>query len=798
MAEQVENIKWVPNTPFIVDGFRFQTPRCKHYWLSHYHSDHTIGLSTSFSAGTIYCSKVTANLLVKDMRINPSCIQPLPLDTPLLVDGVHVTLIDANHCPGAVLFLFKTPAPLGSEFPEQVILHTGDMRWHPRMGRHAALAKQRIDMLFLDTTYASPKHVFPCQEDAIADIVKVMRKERKAHLQTLFIVGSYRIGKERAYLGAAKALGWKVYVNADKLRVLRLLGLPEADMALLTKDAAAAQIHVSFMGKLLTPDALTERIRGTKWTHVVAFRPTGWSFQKSGLSCRREGDVAIYGIPYSEHSSFAELRDCIKTLRPRRIVPTVNASTPAAARLLVDRFADLMDLSKDRSRLDFFLRKAKTAPPATASSAAPTHVTEGSDIAIDEAAALAATAQDLFTLSKPDTSAAACRAVSAPADLAADLDPEGVTRSNHELEAEWDCCDPQEECGSKAYSEWGEDTGADMGADVGQADANASAAVNDLEEGTRDADAGRQDLTTKGRVWQEGALKSCDGEQSGRHAARRAAELVHLGLSSPPDVDGQLVECPIAAAAEHNHDHGPLTDTTARAGAAQIASGADAAWSCGDVTQAQGCQRDWPLLGESPADSAADSWSSDSWDSAAARSHPEAEKLPSREAAGRMQRPHEQDTDRRSESRLLTPEEHQPAQLQSITAVPRPDGVQHEHAGSCGAEEPPMGCAEVRSHAGDLPESSPGEEDDGTAVPKAGVVDLAAVDVAEQERILRAIQLQRRAQQRVAGGADGGARKRGQGAAAGGSSISLVMGSQTKRRQLSIGAFIMKAPTSKH
>ena len=65
----------------------------------------------------------------------------------------------------------------------------------------------------------------------------------------------------------------------------------------------------------------------------------GWSFQKSGLSCRREGDVAIYGIPYSEHSSFAELRDCVKTLRPRRIIPTVNASTPAAARSLVDRLA---------------------------------------------------------------------------------------------------------------------------------------------------------------------------------------------------------------------------------------------------------------------------------------------------------------------------------------------------------------------------------------------------------------------------------------------------------------------------
>lgn len=46
-------------------------------------------------------------------------------------------------------------------------------------------------------------------------------------------------------------------------------------MALLTRDAAAARIHVSFMGKLLTPDALTERIRAGNWTHVVAFRPTG-------------------------------------------------------------------------------------------------------------------------------------------------------------------------------------------------------------------------------------------------------------------------------------------------------------------------------------------------------------------------------------------------------------------------------------------------------------------------------------------------------------------------------------------
>lgn len=98
------------------------------------------GLTTSFSSGTIYCSAVTANLLVKDMHINPSCIQPLPLNTPLLVDGINVTLIDANHCPGAVLFLFKTPPPPGSEFSEQVeslqdlkMAHLASLRTHKNL-----------------------------------------------------------------------------------------------------------------------------------------------------------------------------------------------------------------------------------------------------------------------------------------------------------------------------------------------------------------------------------------------------------------------------------------------------------------------------------------------------------------------------------------------------------------------------------------------------------------------------------------------------------------------------------------
>jgi len=64
-------------------------------------------------------------------------------------------------------------------------------------------------------------HLLPAlvQERAICKVVELMTKHRAQEPRTLFVMGSYRIGKERAYLGAAKALGYRCHVNADKLRV---------------------------------------------------------------------------------------------------------------------------------------------------------------------------------------------------------------------------------------------------------------------------------------------------------------------------------------------------------------------------------------------------------------------------------------------------------------------------------------------------------------------------------------------------------------------------------------------------
>jgi DNA cross-link repair 1A protein len=127
----------------------------------------------------------------------------LPPDQPAVVGGVSVMPIDANHCPGAVMFLFEVPrggaAPChgaavgsihgGKARPpgpgrggqgRSLVLHTGDMRWHGGMALHPALTGRQLDVLMLDTTYATPRWSFPPQDDAVALLVAALRREAEA------------------------------------------------------------------------------------------------------------------------------------------------------------------------------------------------------------------------------------------------------------------------------------------------------------------------------------------------------------------------------------------------------------------------------------------------------------------------------------------------------------------------------------------------------------------------------------------------------------------------------------------
>eukprot|EP00878_Enallax_costatus_P007518 GHUV01007874.1.p1 GENE.GHUV01007874.1~~GHUV01007874.1.p1 ORF type:complete len:518 (+),score=175.46 GHUV01007874.1:1203-2756(+) len=348
----------------MVDAFNFVNPKCQHYFLTHMHSDHTTGLTKSFSSGTIYASAISARLLAHEWGLRPPTVQVLELGRPTVIQGVTITAIDANHCPGAVMLVFEVPKAAGGV---NRVLHTGDCRWQDCLRSDSCLRDKRIDILMLDTTYAVPRWTFPPQQQAIETMVQVMQRTLHEEPATLFVVGSYHIGKERAYLGAAQALGIKVYAAAAKRHLLHLLDMPAEQLKLLTADASSAGIHVGQLG--VTPDKLQAYLKqpDTPWKRVVGFRPTGWSYKRSGgVQVWREGAVEVVGIPYSEHSSWNDLRACVAALRPKKIIPTVNAANPEDASRIVERFADLMDHSSNRSRIDMHLVRLPTPSSARA------------------------------------------------------------------------------------------------------------------------------------------------------------------------------------------------------------------------------------------------------------------------------------------------------------------------------------------------------------------------------------------------------------------------------------------------
>jgi len=204
--------KRITGTDFICDGFYYSSPNLSsNYFLTHFHSDHYGGITKNWNDGTMYCSLPTANLVHRQLGVEKRFLHPLPMNTPFVVvsekGGKHapvtVTLLDANHCPGAIMFLF--------EVGNRRILHVGDFRWnnelHMRMPQLRSLGcgSPRLDELYLDTTYCAEKYTLPTQAEAIDAAIEVATKEvnyskKNASNKTLFLFGAYTIGKERIYL----------------------------------------------------------------------------------------------------------------------------------------------------------------------------------------------------------------------------------------------------------------------------------------------------------------------------------------------------------------------------------------------------------------------------------------------------------------------------------------------------------------------------------------------------------------------------------------------------------------------
>ena len=153
----------------------------------------------------------------------------------------------------------------------------------------------------------------------------------------LVVIGTYTIGKEKIVKAVARVMGSQIFcADSRKYRIYAQLEDPELH-GMLTRDPGAS-VHVTNL-QAINAESLRDTVaalrkRGYGFTHAIAFRPTGWTYRPpagmdnvspaldrviswnqsrdytaAGLYPTRDStpDYMIYGVPYSEHSSFVSM-----------------------------------------------------------------------------------------------------------------------------------------------------------------------------------------------------------------------------------------------------------------------------------------------------------------------------------------------------------------------------------------------------------------------------------------------------------------------------------------------------------
>ena len=161
-------------------------------------------------------------------------LKPIPLETPTLLElapgkTIRVTLFDANHCTGAVMFLIEGDG--------KAVIYTGDIRseawWVDTLCRHPLLIPyvssgsrapmKQLDCIYLDTTFAhkdDPYKHFPSKAEGLSELLLAASKYPKG---TSFYFDSWTFGYEDVWQALSAALHSQIHVDDYRYGLYRAL-----------------------------------------------------------------------------------------------------------------------------------------------------------------------------------------------------------------------------------------------------------------------------------------------------------------------------------------------------------------------------------------------------------------------------------------------------------------------------------------------------------------------------------------------------------------------------------------------
>uniref|UniRef100_A0A5S6QXF2 Protein artemis n=1 Tax=Trichuris muris TaxID=70415 RepID=A0A5S6QXF2_TRIMR len=327
-----------------VDRFCNQALQASAFFLSHFHSDHTIGLQSDsffeklrFSRATLFMHKATFELLLSDQhckRLKPY-IKSWETNVPFLVyatddqsaRSVTVTLLPGGHCFGSVMFLF--------EGPEGPVLYTGDERvslsdWKNFPLLHIGSEVKLLTCLYFDSTFCTPhtRH-FPSRWEAVKAASEVAADWLKENSENRVLLRCpYMYGYEFFFCQLSKRIKQKIHVDENFLRAYKA----SADiLSSLTDRFGETRVH------LFIPSE-SEYDGGRKYgsfrtclpfvsdnSTVLTLKPSVmWFAARKNTKCVKYFTSRTFcRILYSNHSSMDEVVEMVSYLKPKRLCPCV-------------------------------------------------------------------------------------------------------------------------------------------------------------------------------------------------------------------------------------------------------------------------------------------------------------------------------------------------------------------------------------------------------------------------------------------------------------------------------------------
>ncbi|XP_038901492.1 uncharacterized protein LOC120088341 [Benincasa hispida] len=320
--------------PFSVDTWTPTSKQKRHHFLTHAHRDHTTGIAPH-SSFPIYSTFLTKSIVLQQFPLlHDSLFVCIEVGQSLVVkdpDGAFtVTVFDAHHCPGAVMFLFE--GNFGN------ILHTGDCRLTPEClqnlpdkyrGKSGKEPRCKLDLIFLDCTFGRFFQPFPSRHSSIRQVINCIWKHPDASL--VYLICNL-LGQEEILQQVSQTFGSKIFADESTKAGYKALELIDPDI--LTQDPSSRFHLIDGFPKLCqTAKTLLADAQTNFQSGPLVIRPSTQWYVREELSeiCNTRKQIiseaikdqhGIWHVCYSMHSSREELEWALQILAPKWVVST--------------------------------------------------------------------------------------------------------------------------------------------------------------------------------------------------------------------------------------------------------------------------------------------------------------------------------------------------------------------------------------------------------------------------------------------------------------------------------------------